>query len=169
MDQILHPCVKAVMVRFVPVQPDVRHVMCAKSGRHSRSHLRPDHVDIVCVEFHIAGFDIDDAPVLPAVPLVDPLVLPNPHGPVEEQRPADEVHPVEFDRADQVEIKDVRVGQRLLLQFRQRVLEGASPELVIAQCGDHWQVSRDERPQRCGKQAHLRRGNGVSRHDYGIR
>lgn len=93
MDQILHPCVKAVMARLVPVQPDVRHMMCAKSGRHPRLHLRADHVDIVCVELHITGFDVNDAPVLPAVPLVDPLVLPNPHGPVEEQRPADEVHP----------------------------------------------------------------------------
>lgn len=119
MDQILHPCVKAVMVRFVPVQPDVRDVVCAKSSRHPWFHLRPDHVHVVCVEFHIPGFDVDDAPVLPAVPLVDPLVVPDPHGAVEEQRPADEVYPVELDRADQIKIEDVRVGQRLLLQFRQ--------------------------------------------------
>lgn len=103
------------MARLVAVQPDVRHVMCAKRGRHSRFHFRPDHVHVVCVEFHIPGFDVDDAPVLPAVPVIDPLVVPNPHGAVEEQRPADEVHPVEFDRTDQVEVKDIRVGQRLLL------------------------------------------------------
>ena len=111
-DQILHAGVEAVVARLMPVQPDVRNVMCAKSGRHPRFHLRPDHVHVVCVEFHIPGFDVNDAPVLPAVPLVDPLVLPNPRGPVEEQRPADEVHPAKFDRADQVEVKDVRVGQR---------------------------------------------------------
>ena len=122
-DQILHAGVEAVVARLVPVQPDVRDVMCAKSGRHPRFHLRPDHVHIVCVEFHIPRFDVDDAPVLPAVPLVDPLVLPNPHGTVKEQCPADKVHPVEFDRADQVKVKDVRVGQRLLLQLRQRVLK----------------------------------------------
>ena len=124
----------------------LRHVVCAERGRHSWFHLRPDHIDIICIDFHIPGFDINDAPVLPAVPVIDPLIIADAHRPVEEQCPADEVHPVEFDRADQVKVEDVRGGQSLLLQLRQRVLEGVAPELVIAQRDDHRQVGRNEHP-----------------------
>ena len=63
------------MARLVAVQPDVRHVMCAKRGRHSRFHFRPDHVHVVCVEFHIPGFDVDDAPVLPATAMTIPALM----------------------------------------------------------------------------------------------
>ena len=94
-NQVLHAGIKAVMARFVTVQFDVRNVMCAKRSRHTRLHTGPDHVNVISVKFHITAFNVDDPPVLPAVPLVDPLVVPDAHGTVKEQRSADEVYTIE--------------------------------------------------------------------------
>ena len=117
-DQIFHTGVKAVMARSMTVQQGVRGMMGSESGRNSRFHLRVDHINIVCVDFQVTGLDVDDAPVLPAVPLVDPLVVPNSHGPVEEQRPADEVHASEFDCTDQKEVTMKKPFLVLARQFR---------------------------------------------------
>ena len=84
-NKVLHAGIKAVMARLVTVQPDVRNVMCAKRSRHPRFYTRPDHVNVIGVKFHVATFNVDDPPVLPAVPLVDPLIIPDAHGTVEKQ------------------------------------------------------------------------------------
>lgn len=94
-NKVLHVGIKAVMARLVTVQPDVRNVMCAKRSRHPRFHTRPDHVNVIGVKFHVATFNVDDPPVLPAVPLVDPLIIPDAHGTVEKQCSADKVHAIE--------------------------------------------------------------------------
>lgn len=66
-NKVLHAGIKAVMARFVTVQPDVRNVMRAKRSRHPRFHIRPDHVNVIGVKFHVAAFDVDDPPVLPTI------------------------------------------------------------------------------------------------------
>ena len=86
------------------VQPDVRNVMCAKRSRHPRLHTGSDHVNVISVKFHVAAFNVDDPPVLPTVPLVDPLIIPDAHETVKEQRSADEVHAIEDHTATKVQV-----------------------------------------------------------------
>ena len=81
--------------------------MSAKRSRHPRLHTGPDHVNVIGVKFHIAAFNVDDPPVLPAIPLVDPLVIPDAHGTVKEQRSSNEVHTSEDHAATKVQIKDM--------------------------------------------------------------
>ena len=146
-NKVLHAGIKAVMARLVTVQPDVRNVMCAKRSRHPRFHTRPDHVNVIGVKFHVATFNVDDPPVLPAVLLVDPLIIPDAHGTVEKQCSADKVHAIEDHAATKVQIKDIFVGKGLRFQFFQSILKRPAPELVIAQRDHDRQVAGDHAPQ----------------------
>ena len=101
------------MSRLVTIQPDVWNVMGAKRSRHPRLHIGPDHVNVIGVKFHITALYVDDPPVLPAIPLVDPLIIPDAHVTVEKQGSADEVHPIENYAATEVQVKNVFVYQSL--------------------------------------------------------
>ena len=159
-NKVLHAGIKAVMARLVTVQPDVRNVMRAKRSRHPRLHTGPDHINVISVKFHVAAFNVDDPPILPAIPLVDTLIIPDAHGAVKEQRSADEVHAIEDHAATKVQIKDIFVGNGLRLQFFQSVLKRPAQELVIAQRDHDRQVAGDHASQQGRKQAHLGRANG---------
>ena len=71
----------------------------------------------IYIKFHIAGLNVDDPPVLLAIPLFDPLIIPDVHGTVEKQGSADEVHAIKDHVATEVQIKDVFVASNLRFQL----------------------------------------------------
>ena len=102
MHQVFHSRVEAVMARLMAVQENVRDMMRTKYRRDAGLHLRFDHIDLIGVEIHIPGYDLTNAPVLPAVPFIHPLVFPDTHRAVKEQGAANKIHPSELDCTDQV-------------------------------------------------------------------
>ena len=73
--QVSHTRVEAVVVRLEAVKGDVRQMVGAEDVRHVRPHRLSDALHIEGVELLVALLDIGDAPVLPAVPGDDVVIL----------------------------------------------------------------------------------------------
>ncbi len=79
------------------------------------------------------GDDVRNAPVLPAVPFIDLLVLADAHGAVEEQRSADKVESAEFNTADKIKEDHPLIRAFLKREKDPRSLKVPCPELVVPQ------------------------------------
>ena len=169
--QVLHSRVEAVVVRLVTVQGDVRQMVGAEDVRHVRPYRLLDALDIVGVELLVALLDVGDAPVLPAVPGDDVVVLAPAHTAVEEEASAHEV--VAVDLHGRLRVQDMHVGSLgvLVADILQRLFEGAFPELVVAERRHHGEFGGEQVAEEGVKAGDVGRRHGVSRHhgDIGLR
>ena len=142
--QVLHPRVEAVVVRRVAVQGDVRQMVGAEDVRHIGLHRLPDALNIEGAELLVPLLDVGNSPVLPAVPRKERVIFVPAHASVEEETSPDEVVAVDFH--GRLGVQDMDVGGRhiLVAGLLQRLLEGASPELVVAERRHHGQFGGEE-------------------------
>ncbi|MBR4220343.1 MAG: hypothetical protein IKR81_04250 [Victivallales bacterium] len=85
---------------------------------------------------------------MPAVPWEERVVLAPTHAPVEEETASNEVVAVDFNR--RLGIQDMYVGcfYGLVACLLQRLLEGASPEFVVAERRHHGEFSGNRLPKK---------------------
>ncbi len=165
--QVLHPRVEAVVVRFVTVQGDVRQMVGAKDVRHIWLHRLPDALDVEGAELLVPLLDVGDAPVLPAVPWKKRVVLAPAHAPVEEEASSDEV--VAANLHGRLRVQDMHVGGLgvLVADVLQRLLEGAFPELVVAERRHNGEFGGKQVAEEGVETTDVGSRHGVARHhDY---
>lgn len=121
------------MVRRVAIQGDVRQMVGAEDVRHIGLHRLPDALNVEGAELLVPPLDVGNSPVLPAVPRKERVIFVPAHASVKEETSPDEVVAVDFHGRLGVQDMDV-VGRHILVAgLLQRLLEGASPELVVAE------------------------------------
>ena len=142
--QVLHPRVEAVVVRLVTVQGDVRQMVGTEDVRHIWLHRLSDALHVVGAELLVALLDVGNAPILPAVPGDDVVVLAPAHASVEEEASAHEV--VAVNLHGRLRVQDMHVGGLgvLVADVIQRLFEGAFPELVVAERRHHGEFGGEQ-------------------------
>lgn len=152
------------MVRLVAVQGDVRQMVGAEDIRHVWLHRLPNALDVEGAELLVALLDVGDAPVLPAVPWKKRVVLAPAHAPVEEEASSDEVVAVDLHGRLGVQDMDVERFDGLVACLLKRLLEGASPELVVAERRHHEEFGGEQVAEEGVQAVDERRRHGVARH-----
>ena len=71
-------------------------------------------------------------------------------------------------RADQIQIEDVFVGENLFFQLGQRFFKGSLPEFMVPQGGHNRDIAGDKFPENKRKLSHLTRPDGVPRDNHDI-
>ena len=162
--QILHSRVEAVVTRRVAVEGDVREVVGAEDVRHVWLHRLLYALDIEGTELLVSLFDVGDTPILPSAPGEECVVLAPAHAPIEEEAAAHKIVVVDFHRRLDVQKMDIgRIGG-LVACLLQRLLEGPSPELVVAKRRHHGESRGEQTAEEGVKAADKWRGQGVARH-----
>ena len=131
--QVAHPRVEAVVVRLEAVQGDVRQMVGAEDVRHVWLQRLPDALDVEGAELLVPLLNVWNSPILPAVPWKKRVVLAPAHASIEEEASAHEVVAANFHGRLRVQDMDVGRFDSLVACLLQRLLKGASPELVVAE------------------------------------
>ena len=165
--QVAHPRVEAVVVRLEAVQGDVRQMVGAEDVRHVRSHRLSDALHIVGIELLVAFFYVWYSPVLPAVPRKERVIFVPAHAFVKEEAAAHEV--VAANLHGRLCVQDMNVGGLgvLVADALQRFLEGAFPELVVAERRHHGEFGGEQVAEEGVQTGDVGRRHGVPcHHDY---